>query len=73
MKEVYKLYKVKFVRQNNGNEKTNYVLADDMKQIEDEYADIISVEPIPDADFEIIDSSFPLNPLYQDEPQETEN
>ena len=61
-KEIYKLYKVKFIRQDSGNEKTNYVLADDMKQIEDEYADLISVEPITDDDFEIIDTSFPLTP-----------
>ena len=53
-KEIYKLYKVKFIRQDNGNEKTNYVLADDMSQIEDEYTDILSVDPIPDVDFEIL-------------------
>ena len=62
MEEVYKLYKVKFIRHDNGNERTLYVLADDMKQIENEYADIISVEPILDDDFEILDSSFPLTP-----------
>ena len=53
-KEIYKLYRVKFVRQDNGNVKTNYVLADDMNQIEEQYNDIICVEPIVDDDFEIL-------------------
>jgi len=40
------LYRVTFIRQDSGEEYEHYVLASGMAKIEDEYADIIKVEPL---------------------------
>lgn len=42
-----KLYLVRFIRQDNGERETHYVLSRSMLEVEQAYADIISVEPIP--------------------------
>lgn len=41
-----KLYLVRFVRQDTGSEEDTYVLAESAAVIEDEYADIIKIEPL---------------------------
>lgn len=45
-----KLYKVKSVNQEGGNDMTTYVLAEGLGQVEGEFADIISVEPLEPLD-----------------------
>lgn len=42
-----KLYKVQFIRQDNGNEQIHYVLAESMDIIEQEYSDIEWIRPLP--------------------------
>lgn len=39
-----KLYKVSYVRQDSGADAIDYVVADSMAVVENEYADIINVE-----------------------------
>jgi hypothetical protein len=41
-----KLYKVVWINQETGAEMTSYVITTGMGRIEEEYGDIISVEPI---------------------------
>jgi hypothetical protein len=41
-----KLYKVTFINQETGNQIYNYVLAKNLQEIEDEYCDIIKIEPL---------------------------
>lgn len=40
-----KAYKVTFINQTNGEIVMTYVLTDDIRKIEVEFADIISIEP----------------------------
>lgn len=41
-----KLYEVEFIRQDNGELQTHYVLTDGIERIEEEYADWESIKPL---------------------------
>ena len=41
-----RLYKVTYINQQTGNEITEYVLAQDLAEVEDDYADIVKIEPL---------------------------
>lgn len=42
----HKLYRVIFIRQDNGEEQEQYVLAKNLTIIDDTYSDIIRIEPL---------------------------
>lgn len=46
MKDTTLLYKVEFIRQDNGEEDVHYVLTNNIALIENEYADWTSIKPL---------------------------
>lgn len=41
-----RLFKVKFINQLNGLEEVHYVVTSYLQKIDDEYSDIITIEPL---------------------------